>query len=335
MDIFLLGAGFSKWFHPSMPLLKDLTDFISNEPTLVDRINRLGLMPLCRSAAGIEALLSHTSIAYPWKGQAEVFEELALYDLAVYQIANYLNERMYLLPDDLPDAARRMFEFWKEHKSVILTFNYDTIVEKGLSKLQNAYWTAYWKLPTKLIAQRGDQPTGAIMGSVEDDDFNRSLASPDDYPTILKLHGSHNWFIPDGSVGADEIYYFRSHIGTGQSFRMAGLKPFIIPPSVDKSTLTKPNLISKMWLMARGLIETCDRLFIIGYSLPVSDTYVNLFLSKSLPSRTEVILVNSDDSDEFSSRLSNQLAGRVNRGASFLGDRSVDRFVDKLVAGLI
>jgi NAD-dependent SIR2 family protein deacetylase len=85
-----------------------------------------------------------------------------------------------------------------------------------------------------------------------------------------------------------------------------------------------------MWLMARNFIETCDRLFIIGYSLPVSDTYVNLFLSKSLRSHTEVILVNNDDSDEFSSRLSNQLAGRVDRGASFLGDRSVDRFIDWL-----
>jgi hypothetical protein len=330
MDVFLLGAGFSKWFHPSMPLLKDLTDLILNEPTLADRIDKLGLMPVCKSAAGIEALLSHTSIAYPWKSQAEVFEELALYELAVYQIADYLNKLMYVLPADLPDAARRIFEFWKEHRSVVLTFNYDTIVENGLSKLQQASWSVYWRLPAKLIAQRGEQHPFGVLGGLEDEVILRSLAEPDNYPTILKLHGSHNWLIPDGSVGADEIYYYRRHIEAGQSFRLTGLKPFIIPPSVDKSTLTKPNLISKMWLMARNFIETCDRLFIIGYSLPVSDTYVNLFLSKSLRSHTEVILVNNDDSDEFSSRLSNQLAGRVDRGASFLGDRSVDRFIDWL-----
>jgi hypothetical protein len=65
MDVFLLGAGFSKWFHPSMPLLKDLTRLILSEATIADRIGRLGLMPLCRSAAGIEALLSHASISYP------------------------------------------------------------------------------------------------------------------------------------------------------------------------------------------------------------------------------------------------------------------------------
>ena len=66
----------------------------------------------------------------------------------------------------------------------------------------------------------------------------------------------------------------------GQRHLLIGLKPFIIPPSVDKSVLTKPNLISKMWLIARGFIEKCDRLLHHGYSLPVSDTYVDFFSFK-------------------------------------------------------
>jgi hypothetical protein len=255
------------------------------------------------------------------------------YELAVNQIATHFDNLMNGLPSDLPEVARKLFEFWKNQKSVILTFNYDTIVENGLSQSQKAYWTAYWKLPTKLVAQRGEQPPIGFFGDVDSDEFLRSLAEPANYPTVLKLHGSYNWLIPDGSVGADEIYYFRHHSSEGQGFRSAGLRPFIVPPSVDKSSLTKHSLISKMWLMARGFIENCQRLFIIGYSLPLSDTYVNLFLSKSLSPHTKVVVVNSDESSDFTSRMADQLMGRLNLKDSFLGDKSIDCFVNWLATG--
>jgi hypothetical protein len=328
-DVFLVGAGFSRWFQSGMPLLSDLTAGVRADPEIAERIGRLRLDPLIDTPAGIEFLLSHISTTYPWKTPIETHDELALYELIQDSITAQISAAMSTVDFDGKDVAYWLFEYWSKKRSTILSFNYDTIIEQGLDSVSPARWSVYWRLPILSVQDRGEQPNGMVFGGSPQDG---SLINPENYATVLKLHGSYNWLTLIHDPLSDQIFYHHpSDNSSSRRNRSIGMRPLIVPPSIDKSNLARPNILRTLWQLARQAVASCDRLFIIGYSLPITDVYVNLFLSRSLPKAAKVHVVNIEDKTIFAARIKGQLAREVELDDSFGGPDAIDDFINWLL----
>jgi hypothetical protein len=215
-----------------------------------------------------------------------------------------------------------------EKKFAVLTFNYDTLLERALESASGL------KIP---------QSGRSIDGTLSEDDlvdshfkWNRpcaygiefdyvqlhragtvDIASGGEFyrrnglysPPLLKLHGSLNWFIYSGTMiveGADALrnaeregktiireHYYDSLLPPQDNLEY--LAPLIITPVLNKPGLRHP-LISKIWDLARRELGECRKLVIVGYSFPTTDFHVRrlfreVFADHSLD---ELIVVNPD-----------------------------------------
>ena len=72
-------------------------------------------------------------------------------------------------------------------------------------------------------------------------------------------------------------------------------KTLIIPPVAEKTTYFNNETVRRLWQEASNALESATRVFVIGYSLPISDLGMQFFLKRSLPnSETPWYIVNSD-----------------------------------------
>ena len=60
-------------------------------------------------------------------------------------------------------------------------------------------------------------------------------------------------------------------------------QPLIIPPVSEKSTYFNNETVRRLWYEASDALESATRVFVIGYSLPMSDLGMQFFLKRSLP----------------------------------------------------
>jgi len=129
---------------------------------------------------------------------------------------------------------------------------------------------------------------------------------------LIKLHGSINWFYSgvEGSPG-EQIYYrtvnsdspaqdcWGHDFGTERGIhRLCQDKvPLIIPPVAEKSRFYDNRTIRILWTAARKALAEAEELLCVGYSLPVTDLTMKLFL-RAVARPKEVTLVNKVDPDD-------------------------------------
>ena len=107
---------------------------------------------------------------------------------------------------------------------------------------------------------------------------------------LLKLHGSTNWYFSgDEDFPGEQVYYtpvdsplpsrdyenMRVYVERNQ----IGLTPMIIPPVAEKGTFYRNRLVNSLWTAFRGAIDRAEEVFIVGYSLPMTDLSMSLFLT--------------------------------------------------------
>lgn len=215
-----------------------------------------------------------------------------------------------------------------ENKPAVLSFNYDTLLERALESASGLKISQFRR---------------SIEGPLSEDDlvdshfkWNRPCAYGIEFdyvqlhragtvdiangrefyrknglysPPLLKLHGSLNWFIYSGAMifeGADTLrnaeregktiireHYYDSPIPPQDNLEY--LAPLIITPVLNKPDLRHP-LISKVWDRARRELVECQKLLIVGYSFPSTDFHVRrlfreVFADHSLD---ELVVVNPD-----------------------------------------
>ncbi|MCK4632087.1 MAG: hypothetical protein KAT79_02385 [candidate division Zixibacteria bacterium] len=220
-------------------------------------------------------------------------------------------------------------------EDVILTFNWDTLMDRALSQTTN--WdtdNGYLIKPAKVYKDKWIEAT----------DCNAI-----DYPIIIKLHGSTNWLTsylrPDGDklksiqeTSTDNFYIYESTVmpystyegrfmngyseysygyyppnlplvgeviskghvllkttittkdmpqGTASSKGLVSM-PLIIPPVKHKNYSHFGNLFSQLWNKAEESLVAADRIIIIGYSFPATDTQTDKLFRKALCQRTNM-----------------------------------------------
>jgi hypothetical protein len=168
----------------------------------------------------------------------------------------------------------------------IVTFNQDIQVEKALAAIQSAKQRAGQTILS--FPQCYNLPKPASLTAPIDPAQPRFDIGPDNAEgiTVLKLHGSLNWYSLHNSPTPTRGRLFdptrklgitrRKSIKTDMTLDVkpgARLKytfPIVVPPVVHKSGILHQDL-RPVWALAEERLQSANRVIIFGYSCPIND----------------------------------------------------------------
>lgn len=290
--VFFLGAGFSKAIKRKYPLMKDLTENVKkqiDDEELFEHYNKIA--PLIQN--NIESLLTYLLTDFPWKKDNTKYLNRALYAAIIEKISNEFEglTKKYKKTENTIwcEFASFVKKNWKECN--FITLNYDILLETLLVKQfikkeddKYALFKGFYRYPISYI---GDRDDSVFVGEGV---YN--------IPSILKLHGSANWFW--AGISPSDVLYYRLWGKYESEAALQGLKPYIIPPVMDKNAFYNHIAIRSLWQQAETLLKEADEIYIIGFSFPQTDLSVKyLFQSALKDSKADIYVVNADKWDNL------------------------------------
>lgn len=297
--VYILGAGFSKSF--GLPLasefLLNLSEESENEMFIrrIDSTCRLfypTFVAACKNYPNIEDFFNYnySLINYLklWRDYSNNYADSFVSEF-VFEIAEYLNKKSHSLTTS-HEYYLNKFCSMINPGDVIITFNWDTILERFLEK-QNKRISFFFMENSENI-------------------------------TILKLHGSIDWVKTMGAYSPDcnrllVVKGYKEEESTNilrydeNSFlaemRKNKFEPYIIPPLAYKDEMVKP--LGYIWGSAYSALCKIKSKVFIGYSFPQEDTLARILFS-SYPTFSEEstqkfmeeeikVVINPDDKAEF------------------------------------
>jgi hypothetical protein len=285
--VFVLGAGFTKAFLPSAPLLVD--DYFGSE-----------LSEKYKKFTELHSILD-LELAHPDHDPGKINLERLMTRLAGGMPYDYSigveQERTVLLADVKRKFFRRLDEaksaggrdqgeLWLfagscvRDKATCITFNYDDLLDEAL-------WGHSWRpnsgygFPCRSSA--------ACVDSRWEENISTSPMQ------LLKLHGSVNWRIPLGHpqpYAVDSIRHHESwfeyfgHVNDTFSLKNIErlLEPdlFIVPPVMAKTDLIEQPVLGLIWSLAINALKAAKRVVFIGYSMPITDIAASFLFREGL-----------------------------------------------------
>ena len=260
----------------------------------------------------IEMWMSYLSQAQPWLSDSDVYFNKSLASRIREIISQVLEEHISrVVMSAPPEWLNRLVASWHKRRAVIITLNYDTLVESaarlGVSDLS--------PLSTKLLGNKQSLHPINIYPPYLSDIASRSgvgllaFGGTNTSFRLLKLHGSVNWYYSGREQYFGETIFFRdvpefeaANDIENRPAVMESLKilardktTLIIPPIAEKTTYFNNETIRRIWRDAGTALREASAVYILGYSLPKSDLGMKLFLTGNLPSPdTSISLVNLD-----------------------------------------
>ena len=320
-DVFLLGAGFSKAVSDDMPLLQELSSQIRG---------RLSDLPESLSILGdnIEIWLSYLSQPHPWLSESENLRNRALALEITEEIKKVLDEKEQLVvQDECPSWLLTLTQHWHKNQAGVVSLNYDTLVERAVvNNIDKIKAEHIYPVRLELSTKRGGEKA-AVLGPMR----------PVDSFTLFKLHGSTNWYYSGASESTGEVIYCSDIEGwVANSSRESDSKlavsdkvPLIVPPTTEKVGFFQHESLKRIWSQALSSLRTATRLFIVGYSLPMTDLAVRLFLHDGArDGKKELYIVNRDCN--IVGRYTELLGNAFNIKDEFVGDNAIEKFVEQV-----
>ena len=277
-DVFILGAGFSKAVNDTMPVMHDLTDEIlrtirQRDPAFAKRLEDLG--------SNVELWMSYLSQNQPWLSEEDIYHNLSMARVIRQRLQVIIDERTWETARfSTPAWFERLLKSWHNHRSTVVTLNYDTLVERASRGLNVSDKVSTIRPPQIYppFFENVDARTGSGLWGEE----------PLETFTLLKLHGSMNWYYSGRPEFYGENILYADVPPLGSDFqtvekerrkRSRDKDTLIIPPVTEKTTYFRNETICRLWHEAAQELKSADRIFIIGYSLPTSDLGMRLFLA--------------------------------------------------------
>ena len=298
-DVFILGAGFSKAIAMQMPTMVELGAKVRE---------RLAEVPSLSSAIpdslgdNIELWMTYLSQPQPWLREPDIYLHRSLGGRIRQSIAAVIEERTAQASASLaPDWLRRLILSWHRREAVIITLNYDTLVEKAARDLkvsENISALLPVDIYPPYFANIASRSGVGLWGRNSDRTFR-----------LLKLHGSVNWYYSGREEFHGETIFFSdvpefgpvcdeaAHYATTRRLRdmAADKETLLIPPVAEKTTYFNNETVRGLWKDAAAALQAAAALYIIGYSLPISDLGMQFFLAGSSPDAdSPVHVVNTD-----------------------------------------
>ncbi|MBU2755201.1 hypothetical protein HFU84_10855 [Acidithiobacillus sp. CV18-2] len=149
-------------------------------------------------------------------------------------------------------------------KNTVITFNYDTLIEESLERMS---------IPYNLGISNNSFPlsiTSLYAASGNQYDNESSLQ-------LLKLHGSIGWALSNDSS------HMNIYQTAGQLFAASdqGYEQMVLEPPTWNKGKSAP-ILQSVWDSAITALSTATRIFVIGYSLPLTDSHFKYLMSASL-----------------------------------------------------
>ena len=303
-NVYILGAGYSA--GAGLPLMANFLEKMriyrstlandNQSAKHIDSVLRFCL-DCARSASkvrldldNIETILSLAAATEKFEKDGKISTALTVAELVPHAIASTLEyyQKLYRWDNQIhiDNHAYDLYELsalvmagklgklkdQKGQRNTIITFNYDTLVERAL--MNNGIGFSYG-LDTAQVKNK-NLTLHRLEKHAEEDDVR-----------ILKLHGSINWSAAGIFDSYDELLNYQQN-------RTSIFKPIILPPWWKKDP---SNEISVVWYRAIERLKTATRIIFIGYSCPPTDLYMRYLLGAGLNnniSLTSVYTVNID-----------------------------------------
>ena len=286
-DVFILGAGFSRAIAQQMPTTVELGAEVRTR--LADVAGFSSAIP-DSLGDNIELWMTYLSQRQPWLREPELDLHRSLGGRVRQTIAAVIEERTELASASVaPDWLRRLILAWHRQEAVVLTSNYDVLVERAARDL---------RVSDKIsVLQPGDiyPPYFANVASRS----GAGLWGREGFRTfrLLKLHGSVNWHYSGREDFHGETVFFSdvpqfalAHDDAGRSATdhrlrdmAADKETLIIPPVTEKTTYFNNETVRGVWKEAAAAVQGAAALYIVGYSLPISDLGMRFFLAGNAP----------------------------------------------------
>ena len=299
-DVFILGAGFSKAIASQMPTMEELGAKVRER--LEDFTDISSVIPVSLGD-NFELWMTYLSQPQPWLSQPDIDLHRSLVGRIRQSIVDVIQVRTSEASTaGVPDWLQRLIFSWRQREAIVITLNYDTLVEmagRDLKASENTSALLPGDTYPPYFADIRSRSGGGLWGNDSERDFR-----------LIKLHGSINWHYSgrDDFHGETIFYSDVAEFGPAsndtagnsrsrETQEMAADKEtLIIPPVSEKSTYFNNETVKGIWKDAAAALRDAAALYIVGYSLPVSDLGMRFFLSgNNPPAETPVHVVNIDD----------------------------------------
>ncbi|MEX2245551.1 MAG: hypothetical protein WEC75_02600 [Dehalococcoidia bacterium] len=293
----VLGAGFTRAFVPSAPLLiddygiGDIVEAFTHFPH-ARRVLESSILPDGR--VNIEQLLTRLDNLLPYDVEQGAGPQLALLRTSLMtRFRESIDQARRAERDE--ESLSAMAQLVIDERVECITFNYDDVFDEALRDVKgvtntgttDTYWHpdggyGFFCKPSKtLIRESGMSPVVMDTTCI----------------LLLKLHGSINWRIRRGSsrpLAIDSIVHDEDWLPRGNRFgdlvdddepttpdeaqrrrrvildHLEG-EPFIIPPVLVKGSLVLEPILRLVWWRALEALAAADRVLFLGYSMPLTD----------------------------------------------------------------
>jgi hypothetical protein len=290
-NVFILGSGFSKDLV-GLPTLKELSenviDFFDKH---VDEQAEKEEAPNNHYVAVSEYIADHISqdVQYniehlmtllrssnPWLKKSDAILRQSLFATLSEVVAMLIKDKESSAVSP-PKHFDNLLKNWMDSSSAVVTFNYDTVVEKRASEL---FSTEHDTIPSQ------DFYVGPFSNLASRTHSIIAGETPEKIFRLIKLHGSTSWYYSGNeSFSGEPIYVdplFRK--GSGQSIadeNKVDLVPLIVPPLLDKDPFMKHSILKLQWQKAFEALSSADNIYVIGYSLPETDLTPRFMLQET------------------------------------------------------
>ncbi|MBN2460161.1 MAG: SIR2 family protein [Candidatus Cloacimonetes bacterium] len=173
-------------------------------------------------------------------------------------------------------------------KNLLITFNYDLLLEDFLKKNQSELnlWIDYGvKLRYYLSYPERKKDSDLVPFQ------------------LLKLHGSFNWFQAKGSSDANINSIYQVDPDDENFFIHQNDVPVFIPMIHAKELFLKGTLYNTLWVKAAYYLEQAQELYFIGYGFPATDINNLLFFGKYRDKIKKIVVYYEEDRENEIMRL--------------------------------
>lgn len=326
---FLLGAGFSKGLHPAMPIMSELVAKLDVPEFLPESVQ-----------TDIEQTLSYLWTNYPWNSERNHYRNRHHFISLLEQIHHAIVSAEYRAWSSIVDGrndslvgppvypVQAMALGWRHYNQMIwqagfagllcntneysmVTTNYDTLFER--LAIMNRSIQLLYPPPLQRLSGAWDQTVPIQLTNSLGLPYQSSFVGQ--IPTeinLYKLHGSVSWYAldilePNTPVYSNDMTREYAVSPDGDRMLAHALSAVIVPPVADKTSLYSNKVLRAQWIGALNSLTECEHLYCVGYSLPVSDLPMKMFLSEACRNIRTAVIVNIREDEDLLTRYKSVL----------------------------